>query len=185
MNWLDLTIVICLGIGLVKGLFDGIIKQVISLISLALAILFSGIAATYLQPTLQNWTFIPQEWVYPVCYVISFLLIIFVIGVLGKLLEKIWEMTALGFLNRLAGGMTGILIAMLCLSLLLNFITIFDPDSHSIDKRSKRDSILFESIRMVVPTLYPHIKQKVEQGWKDIAPLLDIKEQEYQGTLDI
>ena len=33
MNWLDITLLCLAGIGFVKGLFDGIIKQVVSLIA--------------------------------------------------------------------------------------------------------------------------------------------------------
>lgn len=38
MNWLDITLLCLAGIGFVKGLFDGIIKQVVSLIALVIAI---------------------------------------------------------------------------------------------------------------------------------------------------
>ena len=34
MNWLDIILVCLAGIGFVKGLFDGVIKQVVSLIAL-------------------------------------------------------------------------------------------------------------------------------------------------------
>ena len=40
MNWLDITLLCLAGIGFVKGLFDGIIKQVVSLIALVIAIFF-------------------------------------------------------------------------------------------------------------------------------------------------
>ena len=36
MNWLDITLLCLAGIGFVKGLFDGIIKQVVSLIALVM-----------------------------------------------------------------------------------------------------------------------------------------------------
>lgn len=40
MNWLDIVLVCLAGIGFVKGLFDGVIKQVVSLIALVVAIFF-------------------------------------------------------------------------------------------------------------------------------------------------
>ncbi len=40
MNWLDIILVCLAGIGFVKGLFDGVIKQVVSLIALVVAIFF-------------------------------------------------------------------------------------------------------------------------------------------------
>ena len=42
MNWLDITLVCLAGLGFVKGLFDGFIKQVVSLLALVLAIYFCG-----------------------------------------------------------------------------------------------------------------------------------------------
>ena len=47
MNWLDITLLCLAGIGFVKGLFDGIIKQVVSLIALVIAIFFCGIYLDY------------------------------------------------------------------------------------------------------------------------------------------
>ena len=49
MNWLDITLLCLAGIGFVKGLFDGIIKQVVSLIALVIAIFFCGKAAAWLK----------------------------------------------------------------------------------------------------------------------------------------
>ena len=45
MNWLDITLLCLAGIGFVKGLFDGIIKQVVSLIALVIAIFFCGVVS--------------------------------------------------------------------------------------------------------------------------------------------
>ena len=49
MNWLDITLLCLAGIGFVKGLFDGIIKQVVSLIALVVAIFFCSKAAAWLK----------------------------------------------------------------------------------------------------------------------------------------
>ena len=164
MNWLDITIITCIGIGLIKGLFDGLIKQVVSLVGLILAILFAGRAATYLYIIFNQWSFIPGNWNYPVCYAISFILILIVMALLGYLLNKIWELTTLGFLNKLAGGIAGSLISILCLSLLLNALVVFDGDSRIISKQDKMESSLFEGVREVVPFIYPYIREKVQES---------------------
>ena len=49
MNWLDITLVCLAGLGFVKGLFDGFIKQVVSLLALVLAIYFCGQIALWFQ----------------------------------------------------------------------------------------------------------------------------------------
>ena len=49
MNWLDITLLCLAGIGFVKGLFDGVIKQVVSLIALLVGIFFCTKAALWLR----------------------------------------------------------------------------------------------------------------------------------------
>ena len=49
MNWLDITLLCLAGVGFVKGLFDGFVKQVASLIALAVGIYFCGEAADWVR----------------------------------------------------------------------------------------------------------------------------------------
>ncbi len=167
MNWLDLIIIICIGVAVIKGLFDGFIKQVVSLIALALGILFAGGIAGILQPYAEKLSFIPSYLTYPVCYIVSFILIFIVMGLLSRLLEKIWNYTPFGCLNNLAGGFIGAVISIFFLSLIFNFLIIFDSESHLIKEQTKKESALFEKVRSVVPTLYPFIKNKIEEGFKN------------------
>ena len=53
MNWLDITLLCLAGIGFVKGLFDGVIKQVVSLIALLVGLFF-----LYEGGTLAAWIYI-------------------------------------------------------------------------------------------------------------------------------
>ena len=64
MNWLDITLLCLAGIGFVKGLFDGIIKQVVSLIALVIAIFFCGKAAAWLKGYILALGWFPEEGVY-------------------------------------------------------------------------------------------------------------------------
>ena len=61
MNWLDITLLCLAGIGFVKGLFDGIIKQVVSLIALVIAIFFCGKAAAWLKGYILALGWFPEE----------------------------------------------------------------------------------------------------------------------------
>ncbi len=166
MNWLDLIILLCIGVAVIKGLYDGFIKQVISLAALALGILFAGGVAILLQPIAEGFGFIPSYLTYPVCYVFSFTIILIVMGILGKALKKIWELTPFGFLNNIAGGATGGVLVLFLLSLFFNFLLIFDPDSRLIGEQSKRESVLYEKVRVVVPVLYPFIRDKVKDNFE-------------------
>ena len=49
MNWLDLVLLCLAGFGFVKGLFDGVIKQVVSLIALLASIFCCAEVAGWLR----------------------------------------------------------------------------------------------------------------------------------------
>ena len=75
MNWLDITLLCLAGIGFVKGLFDGIIKQVVSLIALVIAIFFCGKAAAWLKGYILALGWFPEEGVTILSYIAGFILI--------------------------------------------------------------------------------------------------------------
>jgi membrane protein required for colicin V production len=153
MNWLDIIILICLGTGLVKGLYDGLVKQLISFISLILAIVFSGMLADILR------NFLNLHIHNAIYYVFAFILIITVFALLAKVIDKIIKLTPAGTLNRLAGGIFGILIWLLCLSFALNIISVFDSKSKIIHKETQEKSVTYTPVKMALPIVYPYIKE--------------------------
>ncbi len=162
MNWLDIVIIVCIAIGLIKGLFDGFIKQVISLLALIIAILFAGVLAEPVrnflldQPAIAN--AMPGFIITGVCYILAFSLIVLAIYGLGKLVEIAIKVTPAKTANYILGGFFGALTWAIALSLGLNLLTVFDPNYKLISKQSRKESVLFNTVNSVVPTLYPYIK---------------------------
>ncbi len=162
MNWLDLTITVCISIGLIKGLFDGVIKQVISFISLILAIIFAERIAEPIRNILLKYSFftdtLPDYIVTCICYILAFSGIVIALYWLGKLLHEAIKVTPAKSLNYLLGGLFGIFKWVLFLSLLFTILTVFDPNSRVISKQIKKESVLFNKVRSIVPALYPYVK---------------------------
>lgn len=104
MNWLDITLLCLAGIGFVKGLFDGIIKQVVSLIALVIAIFFCGKAAAWLKGYILALGWFPEEGVTILSYIAGFILIMGVFILAGELVTKVVGATPLSVINHLFGG---------------------------------------------------------------------------------
>lgn len=156
MNWLDITLLCLAGIGFVKGLFDGVIKQVVSLIALLVAIFFCGKAAAWLREYLIALDWFPSEGVTILSYVLGFMLIAGVVLLAGDLLHRLVGATPLGILNHLAGGVFGLGFMLVFLSLVFNVMDVVDPGSVLIPDRAKTESRFYEPIKEIVPTIYPH-----------------------------
>lgn len=110
MNWLDITLLCLAGIGFVKGLFDGIIKQVVSLIALVIAIFFCGKAAAWLKGYILALGWFPEEGVTILSYIAGFILIMGVFILAGELVTKVVGATPLSVINHLFGGFFGLLV---------------------------------------------------------------------------
>ena len=118
MNWLDITLLCLAGIGFVKGLFDGIIKQVVSLIALVIAIFFCGKAAAWLKGYILALGWFPEEGVTILSYIAGFILIMGVFILAGELVTKVVGATPLSVINHLFGGFFGLLVVLVFTSLL-------------------------------------------------------------------
>jgi len=163
MNGLDIVILVCTGIGIVHGLFTGIVKQVISLVSFAAAILLSGALAKWLRNWIQPYIQNENNWFSPdvqnaIYYVLAFILIVSLFAIAAVLVDKIINHTPVGIINRLFGALFGTLIWVLGLSILFNVLAVFDSQSRIIPKTVKEKSVCYDGVKMIFPTVFPYIQ---------------------------
>ena len=154
MNWLDITLLCLAGIGFVKGLFDGVIKQVVSLIALLVGIFFCTKAALWLRGYILALGWFPEQGVTVLSYVAGFLLIVGVILLAGEILTRVVGATPLSVLNHLAGGVLGLCFMMAFISLLLNGLEMIDKGSVLIPRGAKVESRFYNSVKEIIPTIY-------------------------------
>ena len=154
MNWLDITLLCLAGIGFVKGLFDGIIKQVVSLIALLVGIFFCTKAALWLRGYILALGWFPEQGVTVLSYGAGFLLIVGVILLAGEILTRVVGATPLSVLNHLAGGVLGLCFMMAFISLLLNGMEMIDKGSVLIPRGAKVESRFYNSVKEIIPTIY-------------------------------
>lgn len=154
MNWLDITLLCLAGIGFVKGLFDGVIKQVVSLIALLVGIFFCTKAALWLRGYILALGWFPEQGVTVLSYVAGFLLIVGVILLAGEILTRVVGATPLSVLNHLVGGVLGLCFMMAFVSLLLNSMEMIDKGSVLIPRQAKVESHFYNSVKEIIPTIY-------------------------------
>ena len=113
MNWLDIVILIIIGVCAFIGLRKGLIKAVLSLAGLIVGVVLAG---RYFRPFSEHLTFIPNE---TLARIAAFLIILIGVMVIATLLARLlkWAISAimLGWVDRVGGVMFGIFLgAMLC-----------------------------------------------------------------------
>lgn len=155
MNWLDILLLCLAGLGLVKGLFDGVIRQVVSLIALVAAIFCCAQVADWLRGYILQLDWLPEYGVTVLSYLLGFMLIIGVLKLVGDAMSKLIGVTPLSILNHLLGGLFGLMFMMFFLSLTLNVMEYIDRGSLLIPREAKVESKFYYSIKEIVPTIFP------------------------------
>ena len=124
MSWVDASIIILTGLSFIFGLWRGLVKEVLSLVTwivaLLIARLYSQAVAESLFSSFDNVT---------MRYVIAFALIFIVVMMLGTflnfLMSKLLIFTGLKFADRVLGGLFGIARGVLIVVIGLFFSSFF------------------------------------------------------------
>ncbi|MEN1783926.1 MAG: CvpA family protein [Bacteroidota bacterium] len=147
MSFLDIVLGLLLIWGLYKGLINGLFVELASLVALIAgifgAIHFSHIAGNYLAQNL-DWS---ERYMKITAFLITFIAIVVLVHLSGKLLTKIADFAMLGLLNKLAGAVFGTLKVAVILGALLYFFERVTASWDSIGAETKADSILYTPVR--------------------------------------
>lgn len=157
MNYIDIILSILLLLAAFRGFSNGFVAEVASLVALVLgvwgAIHFSHLTSDFIVETF-NYN---SKHLGLVSFLVTFVVIVILVHLVGKAVETIISAVALGFINRLAGILFGVIKSALILSVLLMVFDEVDENVHILPKDVKEDSQIYEPIRNLVPTILPFL----------------------------
>lgn len=150
MNTLDIIIIVPLVFGAYKGFRKGMLMELVSMLALLLAVIFSFYfmqkGVLLLAPHLGD-----DNSLLPVfSFVIIFIAVLMGVFYLGKMLKKILDVTLLGSLDDVAGAILGLLKWGLVFSI---FLWLFDKGGIIIPESMTKTSILFPYIVAYAPIM--------------------------------
>lgn len=109
MNIFDVIILIILLYGLIKGFIKGFIIEVAGIIALILGVTGSFKFASILEVYLNSYVDWSPKTVQIISFIILFIIIIYAVSLLAKMITKTLKIIALGMINRIFGGIFGLL----------------------------------------------------------------------------
>ena len=109
MNIFDIIILIILSYGLIKGFMKGFIIEVAGIIALILGVTGSFKFASILEVYLNSYVDWSPKTIQAASFIILFIIIIYAVSLLAKMITKTLKIIALGMINRIFGGIFGLL----------------------------------------------------------------------------
>jgi len=125
MNWLDIVILVVVGIATLLGLRSGLIRAALSLAGVIAGVILAG---RFYIPLAEQLSFIPQA---NVAEIVAFAIILIgamvIAGILAAILKRAASAVMLGWVNHLGGAVFGFVLgAILCAALLAIWGKFFD-----------------------------------------------------------
>jgi membrane protein required for colicin V production len=162
MGILDIIIGLLLLYGLYKGIRNGLLVELASLIALVAglygALHFSYIVGEYLSKNM-DWD---ERYMNTASFLITFILIVLVVNMAGKLLTKIADFAMLGLLNKIAGGIFGTLKVAIILGALLIFFDRTNNQLGFVRQESIDESKLYMPIKDIGALVFSKVIKETQ-----------------------
>jgi len=191
MNPFDLAIIACLAIFFLRGLSRGLVREVLGLIGVIIAFLVAvrwvSEGALFLRRLLE----IPSPVASLVSFFLIFISVLLGLKLIALMIQRLMEISLLGWLDRLGGGVFGLLKGGILVSIFALVIS-FLPLSKSIMIKEE-ESYLFDPARRFAPAVFDTIVRlspkaksfysELKEGLPDLKSL-DQKAKELINSLD-
>lgn len=143
MNYIDIIIIIILAIGAIRGFSRGFIIETATLVAL-LAGVYTAIKYTsFTEGILKDFFNIQSSYNEYIAFATTFLLVVIIIYIIGKLLTKLVDIISLGLVNKLAGTILGGIKAFIIICALLMITDALNEKFQFLSEETIQDSILF------------------------------------------
>lgn len=167
-NYIDIVIAIPLLWGLIKGYGKGLFVSLASLVALVggiyVAVHFSDITGSYLE----RYVNLGDGVMKLTAFAITFIIVVILVSLAGRLLTKVADFASLGILNKLLGAAFGALKFAFIISVILIFLDAGNRALNIIPKETLQSSILYPPVKGFAPLVLPEIlNNKDEEDEED------------------
>lgn len=153
MNWLDIIIICFAGLLVINGIRKGFIISLASLVALVLGIYAAVHFSNYLEGVLIENLNPGKTWLPILSFTLTFLIVVILVMLLAKGLEKLVDLVGMGFFNHFFGAVFGLLKGIFLLSVIFFIINSYDPKGKLISLKIKEKSIFYGYVEKVFPFL--------------------------------
>lgn len=161
MNTIDIVIGIIFIIAFFVGFSKGLLRSLASLIGIVVGVYCAMFFSGYVKVYLENWFNWSADTTQVLAFVITFLLIMILFSLLGRLLTKVADLAMLGIFNKLFGGIFNVLKFAFLISVVFMFVNA--SESYRILTEEQREaSVLYAPVAMIAPAILPAIMKEVD-----------------------
>ena len=159
MNTLDIILLICFVPAIIQGLRKGFIAQAISIISIVVGIWASARFANIVTAWIGQYITASEQVLKLVAFALILIAVFLVLGALGKMLEGVFRLVMLGWLNKLLGVLFALLKTVLIVGLLIIAFTSVNDTFKFVQESVLNESVLYPPLKKLAFEVFPYLKE--------------------------
>lgn len=167
MNSLDIIIGLFLLFGLIQGFRNGFLIELASLVGLVLGVFCAIHFSHFASDILISYTEWEEQTINLAAFAITFIVVVIVVSIIARALTRIASFAALGLLNKLAGGIFGVLKMAFFASVILLFTNSFEREISFLSEEKKEASMLYEPVSSLAPMVLPKLIKELNEFVND------------------
>lgn len=158
MNILDIILLICFVPAIIQGIRKGFIAQAISIISIIVGIWASSRFANVVSAWVGQHITASEQVLKIVAFALILVAVFLVLAAAGKLIEGMFKLVMLGWLNKLLGVVFALLKTALIVGLLIIAFTSLNETFHFVKEATLNDSVLYPPLKKIAFDVFPYLK---------------------------
>ena len=171
MNYFDLTFLTIVSVITIRGLFRGLITELLVLVSIVLGFIIATLFHGYLQVLISGiFPDIPDTVSKMIAFILIFVGVNIGIRILSKTLNTLATFTFLQPVNKIAGAIFAFTKVTLLVSILIIVIEFIPGSSLLTDRLNAKESITYQPVKKFAPMLYNIFSAGSDKSFKDIIP---------------
>ena len=159
MNILDIILLICFVPAIIQGLRKGFIAQAVSIISIVAGIWASARFADIVTEWISQYITASEQVLKLVAFALILIVVFLVLAALGKMLEGVFRLVMLGWLNKLLGVVFALLKTVLIVGLLIIAFTSLNDTFKFVQESVLNDSVLYPPLKKLAFEVFPYLKE--------------------------
>ena len=164
MNWIDLIIGLLLVYTFYKGFTNGLILELASLLALVLGIFTAYNYADVVAVYIKDWVDWSETALLSVSFVLTFLVVVIIINLIGRVISNIIGVIALGLINKIAGGIFGFIKISLVISLIFVLADAIEEYVNIFEYQVVQSSLILNFYEENILDLFPQIIETIENN---------------------
>lgn len=159
MNILDIILLICFVPAIIQGFRKGFIAQAIAIISIIVGIWASARFANIVTAWIGQYITASEQVLKVVAFAMILIVVFLVLAALGKMLEGVFRIVMLGWLNKLLGVAFSLLKMVLIIGLLIIAFTAVNDTFKFVQESVLDESVLYPPLKKLAFEVFPYLKE--------------------------